>query len=121
MIIKATLDSIAYQVKDVFDLMRKESGAHINALRVDGGASQNSYLMQLQSNLLKVPVLRTDLSESTAWGAAKLAGFVVGFWPNLAALDRKRRYDKFRPKMSNSKRVSMVKRWESAVRHLISS
>ena len=120
MLIKATLDSMAYQVRDVFDLMRRESGVRINTLRVDGGVSQNSYLMQLQADLLKVPVLKTDISESTAWGTAKLAGLSVGLWSNPASLDRKRQYRKFLPKMKKQKRSLLLRRWENAVQRLIS-
>ncbi len=119
MLVKATLESIAFQVKDVFDLMRRESGVSVPALKVDGGASRNRYLMQLQADLLGVPVLRAVLSESTAWGAAKLAGFASGFWPNLNKIDRKTRYEKFHPKMRREKRQILFKRWQAAIQHLI--
>ncbi len=119
MIIKATLDSIALQVKDVFDLMRQETGVRIPALKVDGGACRNRYLMQLQADLLGVPVLRASLTESTAWGAAKLAGFASGFWSNLSKVDRKIHYEKFHPKMSRKARQMLSNRWQSAIQHLI--
>lgn len=120
MIVKATLDSIAFQVKEVFDLMRKESGVRISALKVDGGASQNRYLMQLQADLLGAPVLRTSSAESTAWGAAKLAGFASGFWPDLKRMDQVTRYERFNPKMKDEERRIRLKRWREAIHRLIS-
>jgi len=120
MIIKATLDSIAFQVQEVFNLMRQESGVRITALKVDGGASRNRYLMQFQADLLGVPVLRTSSTESTAWGAAKLAGFASGFWPDLRRIDQKTRYERFLPKMENAERQTHLKRWREALKHLIS-
>ena len=120
MIIKATLDSIAFQVQEVFDLMCQESGVRITALKVDGGASRNRYLMQFQADLLGVPVLRTSSTESTAWGAAKLAGFASGFWPDLRRIDQKTRYERFLPKMENAERQTHLKRWREALKHLIS-
>ena len=119
MIIKATLDSVAFQVREVFDLMRQESGVPIRNLKVDGGASRNHYLMQLQSDLLKTPILRNDSSESTAWGAAKLAGLASGFWPNLRHVDSKIRYKRFQPRMNAHRRQVLLARWNSAIRQLV--
>jgi glycerol kinase len=120
MVVKATLDSIAFQVKEVFDLMRKESSVRIPALKVDGGASQNQYLMQLQSDLINAPVLRSSSAESTAWGAAKLAGWASGFWPDLKRIDQKTLYKRFSPKMKDSERQTRLKRWQEAIQRLIS-
>ncbi len=120
MIIKATVDSIAFQVKDVFDLMRREGGVRIPTLKVDGGASKNHYLMQFQADLLDVPILVSSFSESTAWGAAKLAGFASGLWPNLRQLDQKTRYEVFKPKMAPKKRKALLEQWKAAVQRLIS-
>lgn len=120
MLIKATLESIAIQVKEVFDLMKEESGVKLKALRVDGGASQNDYLMQFQADLLDRPVLRANLSESTAWGAAKLAGLSSGFWSHPRKLDRTFRYKRFLPKMSQTDRDLLFHRWRGAVKRLIS-
>ena len=100
--------------------MQKESGVRISALKVDGGASQNRYLMQLQADLLGASVLRTSSTESTAWGAAKLAGVASGFWSNLKRIDQKTRYERFGPKMKDRERQNRLKRWQEAVRHLIS-
>ncbi len=120
MIIKATVDSIALQVNDVLQVMTREAGVKIPALKVDGGATQNRYLMQLQSDLLRVPVLKSNLTESTAWGVAKLAGYASGFWPNLDRLDRSVQYDTFRPKMSLSARNQTIGHWKQAIQKLIS-
>ncbi|MBI3999570.1 MAG: glycerol kinase GlpK, partial [Candidatus Omnitrophica bacterium] len=119
MIIKATLDSIALQVTDVFDLMEQESSVRIRALKVDGGASRNRYLMQLQADLLCVPVLRTNLSESTAWGTAKLAGVASEFWSNVHQLDQKARYERFKPRMAASRRKALLDRWKDSINRLI--
>ena len=81
--VKATLQSIAYQVKDVVDLMQKETGLTIPQLRVDGGATRNNYLLQFQADLLQIPVLRASNLETTALGAAYLAGLAVGFWQSF--------------------------------------
>jgi len=118
-IIKATLDSIAYQVQEVFDLIRRESGVRIPALKVDGGASQNCYLMQFQSDLLGVPILRAEKSEATAWGVAKLAGISSGFWKSLKGVDRKIRYKRFVPKMRSQERRQAIKQWQQAIQRLI--
>lgn len=120
MIIKATVDSIALQVNDVLQVIVKEGGIKIPSLKVDGGASQNRYLMQLQSDLLRVPILKSDLTESTAWGAAKLAGHVSGFWSDLNKLDDSVHYDKFQPRMKRHTRNQMVERWKQAISKLIS-
>ena len=78
--IRATLESLAYQTKDVLDAMEADSGIHLKTLRVDGGAVKNNFLMQFQSDILNVPVERPDVNETTALGAAYLAGLAVGFW-----------------------------------------
>lgn len=120
MIVKSALDSIALQAKEVFDLMKRESGIRIPALKVDGGASKNNYLMQLQADLINAPVLRAHAAELTAWGAAKLAGLGSGFWPNLRQVDSRIQYEKFVPKMDDRTRQILLKRWKAAVDRLIS-
>ena len=77
---RAALESIAFQVADILDVMRKDSGIAIHELRVDGGASANDLLMQFQADLLGVPIVRPQVTETTALGAAYLAGLAVGFW-----------------------------------------
>jgi len=117
-IIKATLDSIALQVQEVFDLMKQESAIPIRALKVDGGATRNRYLMQLQADLLRVPILRSNVSEATAWGVAKLAGLASGFWKHLAPVDRRVRYERFTPKMNANKRGQLISGWKKAIYQL---
>lgn len=119
-IIKATVDSIALQVNDVLEVITKEARIKIPALKVDGGATHNRYLMQFQSDLLRVPILRSNLTESTAWGVAKLAGHASGLWPNVNRLDRSIRYETFRPKMKLSRRNQVLQHWKQAIQKLIS-
>lgn len=120
-IIKATLESIAYQTADIFELMAKGIGRRPSFLKVDGGAAANNYLMQLQADLLGVPVLRSDRTESTAWGAAKLAGVKSGFWKDPYVADRGRHYRRFSPKMYPRERADRIASWRRAVRCLLSS
>ena len=81
-IIRAALESIAYQSKDLINAMKEDSGIDINSLKVDGGATANNFLMQFQSDILNTKVLRPEIIETTALGAAYLAGLAVGFWKN---------------------------------------
>jgi glycerol kinase len=113
---RATLASIAHQVRDVFDLMQAEAGLGLEVLLADGGATRNDQLMQLQADLLGRPVLRTTSAEVSALGAAHLAGLAVGFWSSeqqLAALPRDR--DRFEPRMSPSEREALHEGWQEAV------
>jgi glycerol kinase len=118
-LIKATLESIAYQTADVFEAMTRGVGKRPRFLKVDGGAAANDYLMQFQADLLGVPVLRTDRTESTAWGAAKLAGIASGFWREVKKIDRLRRYRRFSPHWPGSKRLEKLAAWRSAVARLL--
>jgi glycerol kinase len=121
MIVKATLDAIAIQVKEVFDLIGREARVRIHALKVDGGATANAYLMQRQADFLDAPVLRTSLTESTAWGAAKLAGSQSGFWPDLKRLDRRVHYTRFSPRMGRKERSGLMVHWRQAIKRLLVS
>lgn len=109
-IVRAALESIAHQSADVIDLMKKHAGRSVKQLKVDGGATANAFLMQVQADLLGMPVHVSDMKESTAWGAAKLAGFASGLWPDLDRIDRNRRYrvyhNKMKPPVRNSKRLA---------------
>src|SRR5699024_6208341 len=87
--IRATLESLAYQTKDVLDVMIQDSEIDLKALRVDGGAVKNNFLMQFQSDMLGVPVERPVIQETTALGAAYLAGLAVGYWDGLHEIGRK--------------------------------
>ncbi len=120
-IVKATLESIAYQTADVFELMARGIGRKPPFLKVDGGAAANNYLMQLQADLLGVPVLRSERTESTAWGAAKLAGVGSGFWKDPYVADRGCHYRRFSPKMPSRERADRMVSWRRAVRSLLGS
>jgi glycerol kinase len=114
-ITRAALESIAYQTKDVFDIMKNELGKDIRSLKVDGGACQNNFLMQFQADLLGCAIVRPKIVESTALGAARLAGITVGLWKkkDLARLYRTERV--FKPKMNSRKREELYKGWMAAV------
>ena len=118
-VVKAALDSIAYQTTDVFETMARGVGKRPLWLKVDGGATANNYLMQFQADLLDVPVFRSDVTELTAWGAAKLAGIQCGFWKSARDVDRLPRYKKFLPRMSRSERLGKLHLWHEAVARLV--
>ena len=119
-IIRATLDSIAYQVRDVVDVMNRDSGIEISELRVDGGAAANNVLMQFQADILGIPVVRPNLVETTAAGAAFLAGLGVGFWSDPHELERSWRRERlFEPKMDGAKRDQLYDGWQKAVRQVL--
>ena len=113
---RATLEGIAFQVADVFDAMKAASGIELNELRVDGGACANDLLMQFQADLLGVPVARPKNVETTACGAAFLAGLAVGFWKDESEIEAIREVDHvFEPAMSDDKREALRNRWSKAV------
>ncbi len=115
-IIRATLESIAYQTRDVLELMRNECGLELSELRVDGGACANNFLMQFQADILGVPVERPEIIETTALGAAYLAGLAVDFWRDQSMITERRKVDrKFLPEMSADKREKLYKGWKKAV------
>ena len=115
-IIRATLESLAYQTKDVLDAMEKDAGVPLRSLRVDGGASANNLLMQFQSDMLNVEVERPKIIETTALGAAYLAGLATGFW-KPEELDEKWQLDiAFQPQMEESERKSRYAGWQKAVK-----
>jgi glycerol kinase len=113
---RAALDGIALQVMDVLKAMEADAGIKLKELRVDGGASANDLLMQLQADLLNVPVVRPRVAETTALGAAYLAGLAVGFWKNQADIARQWQVDKrFKPAMKPAARIKIAKGWERAL------
>jgi glycerol kinase len=117
-IIRATLESIALQVCDVIDAMRADAGIAVSTLRVDGGASANNFLMQFQSDMLDVPVNRPACVESTAIGAAYLAGLAVGYWKSKDDVLRNQRLDRvFTPHMQEETRAEKRRGWNKAVRY----
>ncbi len=116
-IARATLDSIAYQTADVLEAMHADSGIAVTELRVDGGATQNDLLMQFQADVLGVPVVRPKIYETTALGAAYLAGLAVGFWKNTDALAAQWQLDRrFEPAMSAARRAALKAGWIKAVK-----
>jgi glycerol kinase len=115
-IARAALEAIAFQVADVLEAVHSETGAPLTALRVDGGAAVNDLLMQFQADVLGVPVVRPRVTETTALGAAYLAGLAIGFWPNPDALRAERKGDvRFEPKMNATERAERRARWQKAV------
>jgi glycerol kinase len=116
-IARAALDSIAYQTYDVLKAMEADSGIHIKELRVDGGATVNNQLMQFQSDLLDCKVVRPTITETTALGAAYLAGLAVGYWKDVGDIQQQWQIDKeFLPKLKEEKRNTLVKGWQRAVK-----
>lgn len=115
-IIRATLESLAYQVNDVLEAMKADSGMNLSALRVDGGASANNFLMQTQADFSNAPVNRPRCVETTAMGAAYLAGLAVGYWKDIEDVKQNWGIDKiFVPAIEPEKREKMLKGWKRAV------
>jgi len=115
-IARAALESIAYQSVDVLDAMQKDSGMPLHELRVDGGASGNDLLMQFQADVLGVPVVRPVVTETTALGAAYLAGLEVGFWSSLQEIAAQWKMDRrFEPSMPEEERLKRIATWHRAV------
>ncbi len=116
-IARAALDSIAYQTYDVLKAMEADSGIHIKELRVDGGATVNNQLMQFQSNILNTKVIRPRVTETTALGAAYLAGLAVGYWKNVEDIQQQWQADKeFLPLMNDERRKELIDGWQRAVK-----
>ncbi|MGE5589326.1 MAG: glycerol kinase GlpK [Bacillota bacterium] len=115
-IVRAVLESITYQTRDVLEAMQSDSGIDLKALKVDGGAVANNFLMQFQSDILGVPVDRPVVTETTALGAAYLAGLAVGFWKDRDEIAAKWASDRrFTPSMQESQRASLYAGWKKAV------
>ena len=116
-IARATLESMAYQTRDVLDAMQADSGKQAASLRVDGGATQSDFLMQFQADILGIPIERPSVTEMTARGAAYLAGLGVGFWQDKAEIARQWKLDRtFEPAMSQDQRDSLYAGWQEAVK-----
>lgn len=114
-IARAAVESIAYQVADLLDAMRADSGDAVQELRVDGGAAANDSLMQFQADILGVPVVRPAVTETTALGAAYLAGLAVGFWTRDSLQSKLGTSRRFEPKMKTSEARTLRDRWNEAV------
>jgi len=119
-IARAAIDSIAYQTYDVLKAMEADAGISIAELRVDGGATINNALMQFQSDILNTKVIRPKITETTALGAAYLAGLAVGYWKNIDEIQQQWQVDKeFTPEMDDGKRNDLVAGWQRAVKAAI--
>jgi glycerol kinase len=115
-IARAALEATAYQTRDVLDAMEKDSGIAVKELRVDGGMVANELLMQFQSDILAVPVVRPRVTETTALGAAYAAGLAVGYWSGLADLERNWAVDKrWQPALPAAERDRLYRSWQKAV------
>lgn len=115
-IARAALDSIAYQTMDVVTAMQADAGVALKELRVDGGATANNLLMQFQSDILNVPVIRPKVTETTALGAAYLAGLAVGYWKNMEEIQQQWQVDKiFKSTIDDTERKKLSKEWERAI------
>ncbi|MGR5237047.1 glycerol kinase GlpK [Vibrio alfacsensis] len=116
-IIRATLEGIAYQTRDVLDAMQADSGIKLASLRVDGGAVENNFLMQFQADVLDTDVLRPKVTEVTALGAAYLAGLAVGYWESIDEVKNKAELDRqFEPNNDDEKRQRRYRGWKRAVK-----
>ncbi|WP_422089892.1 glycerol kinase GlpK [Tenacibaculum ovolyticum] len=114
-LIKATLDSLAYQTKDILDVMQKDSEVELTSLKVDGGACANDYLMQFQSDILNTKVERPEVIETTIMGVAYLAGINVGLWKQEDILNKRKINNSFLPSFPIEKREKLYKKWQKAV------
>lgn len=119
-IVRAALEGIAHETADVLDRMKTQSVHAIKSLKVDGGATSNPFLMQFQADILGIPIFVSDIQESTAWGVAKLAAKKSGFWPQLTAIDRQRKYCRYHPHMKSSERLSHRALWKREIHRLLS-
>jgi len=115
-IARAALESIAYQTYDILKAMESDAGAKIKELRVDGGATQNNFLMQFQADILKTQVVRPQITETTAMGAAFLAGLAVGFWKDVKEIEALWKEDKLIAPTKSSKLANNLKEWNRAVK-----
>ena len=117
-IIRATLESLAYQTNDVLKAMEADSGITLSSLKVDGGASANDFLMQTQADIINAPVNRPQCVETTAMGAAYLAGLAVGYWSSKEDVIHNWAIDKtFAPSIDEASRTSRIAGWDKAVKY----
>ena len=117
-IIRATLESIAYQAHDVIKAMEADAGIRLNGLKVDGGASANDFLMQTQADMIQAPVKRPSCVETTAMGAAYLAGLAVGYWRDQEEVRANWSIDRtFEPEITVEEQEKRMKGWKKAVRY----
>ena len=115
-VVRAALESIAFQSRDLIEALQEDSGKRISSLKVDGGASMNKFLMQFQSNILGIPVIQSEMPETTALGAAYLAGLHCGYWSSKQDIKNNwKMKNTFTPKLEIIKRKNMVAKWHNAV------
>ncbi|MCD8818902.1 glycerol kinase GlpK [Mammaliicoccus sciuri] len=115
--IRATLESLCYQTRDVLESMEKDSGINVETLRVDGGAVKNNFLMQFQADIVNTPVERPEVNETTALGAAYLAGLAVGFWKSKDEIKQRWKLEtEFKPELEEEEREKLYKGWKTAVK-----
>lgn len=114
--IRATLEAIAFQTKDVMETMQQDSGMPTTSMRVDGGAAKNNFLMQFQSDILNLTISRPKVSETTALGAAYLAGLATGYWQDMADIQKNWQLDQeYHPQMAEGERTKLYEGWKRAV------
>jgi glycerol kinase len=115
-IVRATLESIAYQTRDIAEAMEADAGVETTRLRVDGGAVKNNFLCQLQSDIIRTDIVRPQVDETTALGSAYAAGLAVGYWENINELRSNWQVDRaFEPDMAQEDADDMYDRWDAAV------
>jgi glycerol kinase len=115
-LVRATLESIAYQTRDIAEAMEADSGVETTALRVDGGAVKNNFLCQLQADIIKTDIARPEVDETTALGAAYAAGLAVGYWADLDACRENWQLDReFEQQMAPEQADRLYSRWDDAV------
>jgi glycerol kinase len=120
-ILRAAEESIAYQSRDVLEVIQKDSGIGLKKLKVDGGAVRDNFLMQFQSDILGVPVVRPQVIETTALGAAYLSGLAIGFWKDKAEISSKWKADReFIPNMDEKIKERLYKGWKKAISRSLS-
>jgi len=119
---RAVIESIAFQIYDVFTAMQQDSGQPLHVLMADGGATRNQYLMQFQADLLGIPVIRSQVSDLSAMGAAYLAGLATGIWQSFEQIESlPRPHQRFEPKMTETQRNVLLKGWRNAVYRALST
>ena len=114
-LIKATLEALAYQTKDVLNAMQNDAETELTAIKVDGGACKNNLLMQFQADMLNTMIERPEITETTVMGAAYLAGICVGLWKQEDVLNRRKIDQEFSPNFTSEKREKLYCRWQKAV------
>lgn len=119
-IVRAAIEAMCYQTKDVLDVMQKEAAVKVKSLKIDGGAASNDFLCRFQADILGMDVIRPKVTETTSLGAAYLAGLAVGYWKNTREIKKCWQVDKiFRPKMRGKDRKALISGWEKAVKRTL--